>query len=99
MSEEAKAVHGGAAALHGMLEHQHEERALGPGWPEPDGFLAGYVFAFWQLGLLNDMEYEGWVARIEWCPGAVGGGQVWCAYCGDVEETDTGHRPVKAVPE
>lgn len=64
-----------------LLAAQHEERALGG---VGDEHLEGYLLAFRQTGLLNDMEYEGWKARLERCPGPLGGGQQWCAYCGTV---------------
>lgn len=50
----------------------------------------GMLLALYQVGLLSDLEVEGWKARWARCP--EGGpkqehdaGRVWCAYCGNVK--------------
>lgn len=48
-----------------------------------------YLFAFWQLGLVDDIGVDGWKARFRRCPGHTGeGGRVWCAYCGEMPASD-----------
>lgn len=45
-----------------------------------------YLFAFWQLGIVDDLDVDGWKARFRRCPGHINeGGRVWCAYCGDID--------------
>ena len=62
----------------------------------------GYVFAFYQLGLLNDLEHEAWRARFETCPDGESechAPMSWCNYCGDVSGCPNGDGCCRAVEE
>lgn len=54
----------------------------------------GYLFACWQLGLVNDLEHEAWRERFKRCPdggeGACHSPRAWCNYCGDILECPNG---------
>lgn len=70
------------------LRQVHEDRALG-GYHtgrmnEGDAYMFGYLQAVRDVGLITDMEHMGWKFRMSKCPGPVGGGQKWCAYCGEI---------------
>lgn len=48
----------------------------------------GAVEALLQVGMLSQVEADGWLARFERCPGHDDeGGRVWCAYCGRIKRT------------
>lgn len=56
---------------------------------EAIAYLDGQIDALRIVGLINAVEKDGWRARIRACPGHEGGGQVWCAYCGDLPREAT----------
>lgn len=69
-----------------ILEEMHGMCAV-VGFP----YVARAEGAAWlaeQLGAIDHEEYVRYTTRIHYCPGHAGG-QVWCAYCGDVDK-DTG---------
>lgn len=56
-----------------------------------DGHAAGHraegvILTAKLLGIFDDHDERVWMARFEVCPGHSGGGQVWCAYCGDLPD-------------
>lgn len=48
------------------------------------------ICAFRAAGLLTDEQARLRVLTLKSCPGHSGGGRVWCAYCGDLQEDGYG---------
>ena len=75
--------------------HDESEKILLRWWKElrdgcngeQRGYVVGAIDILKELGILNDVERDGWIARTRTCPGHDDeGGRSWCAYCGNIKE-------------
>lgn len=75
--------------IEGMLDH-YWRNLQDDCSPKAVAFAHGVIEATKYLGLISDVEAEGWNRRLERCPDAEDGhgGRSWCAYCGTVKPCD-----------
>jgi hypothetical protein len=74
-----------SATVDGMLDH-HWRNLQDDNSEAANAFARGVIEATRYLGLITDVEAEGWVARMNHCPDLEDGhaGRAWCAFCGSI---------------
>lgn len=73
------------AIIDGMLDH-HWRNLQDDNSEASHRFAEGVIEAARYLGLISDVEAEGWANRLKFCPDLEDGhaGRAWCAYCGNI---------------